>query len=616
MNKQVSMLSVILISVLASSAQAASLTWDITDTNDQTINDGAGTWNTANALWNDATPDNDNVAWNNTANAGDMAVIGAGGAGGTITLDGQIKLAGLTFNTVTSPYTLTGGSLNKVGGVLTITNDVDATISSAISGTAGLSKAGAGKLTLSGNSSYSGNTTLGLNAGTLRVTSTNALGTSPLITQTKTTLQLHIDGGGTIALPCALGWGSNNAGTIDVNNETTGTGGVIQLNGTAQTATGSSTLNVTGGNGYSLYIAKINNTAGAATTVGTMTFNPTTAALTIGTIQGGKHNSTVTDTYTLGGTNAGNAVTGLIADSTAGATTHIVKDNSSTWTLSASNTFTGATTVKAGVLRIAHGNALGATTSNTTVETAGLLELAGGIASAEPLILQGVNAAADADRIANVSGTNILSGNLSINTGGGCYGFRSDAGRLLIAGNIVKGTASSTRTFFLRGAGDGEVTGVISGTGYTPSVIKDGLGVWTLSAPNTYSGMTTVSNGTLAAGCELALKAGNALTLSGGTFDAGSFSNSLGTLTLSTGSSNTLAVASGNCTLSFTNLDGSGTLTVSGTLGPSTLRFGTSAAALTPEQRAQIKTANGRKIGLDAKGYVYAIAPGTMIRVL
>ncbi len=607
-------LSISLFAGLLTAAQAASLTWDITDTNDQTINDGAGTWNTSNALWNDVTTDNANVAWNNTANAGDTAVFGAGGAGGTLTVGQAISLTGLTFNDVTVAYTLTGGSLNKTGGVLTITNSPDVTISSPINGTAGLTKGGTGILTLSGNSSYSGNTTL--LEGTLRVTSPTSLGTSPLITQTKTTLQLHMDGGGTNALPCALAWGSNNAGTIDVNNDTTGTGGVIQLNGTAQTATGGSTLNVTGGNGYSLYIAKINNTSGNATTPGTMTFNPTTAALVIGTIKGSKHNGAVTDTYTLGGTASVNSVNGVIADSTAGATTLVVKASSSTWTLRGNNTYNGSTAINAGILRITDSNALGTTNGNTTVATAGMLELAGGIASAEPLNLQGVNAAGDADRIVNVSGSNTLSGTFSINTGGICYGFRSDADRLLIAGNIVRGTATSTRTFILHGDGDGEISGVISGAGYTPSVVKDGTGVWTLSGTNTYSGTTTVSNGTLAVGCNLALKAGNALTLSGGTFDAGSFSNSLGALTLTAGSSNTLAMTSGTCRLSFSGLSDSGTLTISGMLGPTTLRFGTSSTALTPAQRAQITMANGRKVGLDANGYVFSIAPGTLIRVL
>jgi fibronectin-binding autotransporter adhesin len=320
-----------------------------------------------------------------------------------------------------------------------------------------------------------------------------------------------------------------------------------------------------------------------------------------------------TRTLTLGGTNVGANTFAKTISNNGIAEVSLTKAGTGRWVVSGDNSFSGATTINGGVLRITNSNALGTTVSNTTVATAGMLELAGGIASPEPLILQGVNAAPDADRVVNVSGNNTLSGTLSINTGGDKYGFRSDSDKITISGNIVKGTASANRTFFLRGAGNGEISGVISGTGYTPAVIKEGLGTWILSATNTYSGLTTVSNGTLAVGCDLALNAGNALTLSGGTFDAGSFSNSLGTLTLSTGTSNTLAVADGTCKLSFSSLSGSGTLTITGTLGSTTLRFGTSSTALTPEQRAQITTANGRKIGLDANGYVFAIPPGTRI---
>jgi autotransporter-associated beta strand protein len=320
-----------------------------------------------------------------------------------------------------------------------------------------------------------------------------------------------------------------------------------------------------------------------------------------------------TRTLTLGGTNVGANTFAKTISSNGTASVSLTKAGTGRWVVSGDNSYPGATAINAGALRITHSNALGTTDGNTTVATAGILELAGGIASAEPLILQGVNAATDADRIVNVSGNNTLSGTLSINTGRDKYGFRSDVDKFTISGNIVKGSASATRTFFLRGAGNGDISGVISGTGYTPAIIKEGTGTWTLSGTNTYSGMTTVSNGTLAVGCDLALKAGNALTLSGGAFDAGTFSNSLGTLTLSTGSSNTLDVASGTCQLSFSGLSDSGTLTITGTLAPTTLRFGTSSTALTPEQRVQIKTAIGRKIGLDANGYVFAIPPGTRI---
>jgi fibronectin-binding autotransporter adhesin len=320
---------------------------------------------------------------------------------------------------------------------------------------------------------------------------------------------------------------------------------------------------------------------------------------------------------TLGGTNVGANTFAKTISSNGTAAVSLTKAGTGRWVVSGDNSFTNVTTINAGVLRITHANALGTTDGNTTVgTTAGViatLELSGGISVGEALVVHGYTTASDADRIVNVSSNNTLSGNLSINIGGDKYGFRSDSDKLTISGNIVKGTATSTRTFYLRGAGNGEISGVISGTGYTPAVIKEGAGTWTLSGTNSYSGLTTVSNGTLAVGCDLALKAGNALTLSGGTFDAGSFSNSLGTLTLSAGSTNILAVNSGTCKLSFSGLSDAGTLTITGTLAPTTLRFGTSSTALTPAQREQITTANGRKIGLGANGYVFSIPLGTQI---
>lgn len=324
-----------------------------------------------------------------------------------------------------------------------------------------------------------------------------------------------------------------------------------------------------------------------------------------------------TRTLTLGGTNIGANTFAKTISSNGTAAVSLTKAGTGRWVVSSDNSFPGATAINAGVLCITHGNALGTTDGNTTIGTTvgsiATLELSGGISVGEALVVRGYGTAANADKIVNVSGNNTLSGNLSIYTGGDKYGFRSDAGRLLISGNIVRDNATGSRTFYLRGAGDGEISGVISGTGYTPAVIKEGAGTWTLSGANTYSGMTTVSNGTLAVSCDLALKAGNALTLSGGAFDGGSCSNSLGTLTLSADSSNTLAVASGTCQLSFSGLSDSGTLTITGTLAPTTLRFGTSSTALTREQRAQITTANGRKTGLDVNGYVFAIPPGTQI---
>ena len=146
-----------------------------------------------------------------------------------------------------------------------------------------------------------------------------------------------------------------------------------------------------------------------------------------------------------------------------------------------------------------------------------------------------------------------------------------------------------------------DANSVISGSGC--GVTKIGIGTLKLCAANTYSGGTIVSNGTLVAGCDNALASGSALTLNGSTFDAGSYANTLGMLTLSDATASQLLVNSGNCTLSFTGMDGTGTLDISGTLASTSVQFGASDSALTPEQLSRI-TVNGEKTFLSTRGYL------------
>jgi hypothetical protein len=84
------------------------------------------------------------------------AVIGAGGAAGTIAINGTIQLAALTFNTANGSYTLADGSsgaLTSPGGALSITNNdtvndrcllSGASIGAKLKGTMNIDLAGAG----------------------------------------------------------------------------------------------------------------------------------------------------------------------------------------------------------------------------------------------------------------------------------------------------------------------------------------------------------------------------------------------------------------------------------------------------------------------------------------
>ena len=75
------------------------------------------------------------------------------------------------------------------------------------------------------------------------------------------------------------------------------------------------------------------------------------------------------------------------------------------------------------------------------------------------------------------------------------------------------------------------LSGVLSGTG---GLTKAGAGTLTLSAANTYTGLTTVSAGMLAYGANDVIYTGN-VTVSGGTLSLGSYSDSVGIVTLTNG---------------------------------------------------------------------------------
>jgi autotransporter-associated beta strand protein len=99
---------------------------------------------------------------------------------------------------------------------------------------------------------------------------------------------------------------------------------------------------------------------------------------------------------------------------------------------------------------------------------------------------------------------------------------------LTLSGSI-RGTAQNLT---IAGAGDTRITGTIATT--TGTLAKSGAGKLTLSAANTYTGLTTISGGTLAYGVANALSTGG-ITLNGGVLDIASFSDSVGQVTLTTG---------------------------------------------------------------------------------
>jgi fibronectin-binding autotransporter adhesin len=212
-------------------------------------------------------------------------------------------------------------------------------------------------------------------------------------------------------------------------------------------------------------------------------------------------NGGATETEVRFESDAASAFSGVIEKGTGDI--RVVKQLGGTLTLSGANTYTGTTTVQAGVL-----NVTGSLASAAVNVTGGSLQ---------------VDGASLADSAAvTLSGT----GNLTL-TGSETIG--SLAG---IAGTTVTLGANTLTT----GGNDTSTTlaGVIGGTG---GITKEGTGNFSLSGANTYDGVTTVNAGTVTAGSNAALGS----TVGGTTVAAGATLALTGGITIAAGEAISLA---------------------------------------------------------------------------
>jgi len=258
-----------------------------------------------------------------------------------------------------------------------------------------------------------------------------------------------------------------------------------------------------------------------------------------------------------------------------------------TLVLNGSNTFSGLLQVYAGTVRLGHNQALGSVAGATQIRrfddsNRGVLDLNGQSIN-EPLqFIDGGGA-----------GTTL-----------GYAGFLENQNVLASATNA--GAVTLTHHGTVRGAGDITLAGAVSGPG---QLIKAGAGALTLTGVNSYTGATAVTAGVLRLGAAGALPAASDVVLSGGTLDAGTIANAGASLTISGNS--TLALGSG-AQLTFGDSSGkpwSGTLTITGMLGPQSLRFPN---GLTTAQVLSI-TYNGARVYLTQAGYIVDYPPGTVI---
>lgn len=225
--------------------QAAILTWDTVPGNG-TVTGGVGTWNTTNSNWTtDAGATN--ISWPTTGTDNDAVF---GGTGGAV----AIAAGGVTANEITintTGYSLTTGPLTLNGNTPTITVTTGtSTISSLITGTGGLTKAGSGTLQLTtATNAYKGD--VFVNAGTLNLNGAgNFIPDSALLTIASgatVTSTAHNEAIG--ALTGAGTWaGGAGGGQLAVlgNQDASFSGTVSHSNGNAWTKSGTSIQTLSG----------------------------------------------------------------------------------------------------------------------------------------------------------------------------------------------------------------------------------------------------------------------------------------------------------------------------------------------------------------------------------
>ncbi|WP_440533699.1 autotransporter outer membrane beta-barrel domain-containing protein [Variovorax sp. YR566] len=295
---------------------------------------------------------------------------------------GRITLNGGSLQWAAANTTDISGRLNALGasGGTFDTNGNDVTLASGISGTGGLTKTGAGILTLTNANSYTGETTIsngtlklagaGTLAGATGVSLTGASAVFDLSTGSSQSVA-HLSGaaGSLVAL------GANTLTLTDNTSQTfggslTGTGGGLVKQGTGTlTLSGASTY--TGGT--ALRQGRLNLGNNLALGTGTLLMDDDT---TLGFSADGL---TIANAIQLTGNNDPVIDTGAFNAILSGAISgggFITKEGTGTLTLSGANNYTGATNVAQGTLKAGAANTFSAASAHS-VASGATLDLAG-----------------------------------------------------------------------------------------------------------------------------------------------------------------------------------------------------------------------------------------------
>lgn len=333
------------------SAQAVQ--WDVLPRN-QTITDGSGVLDTATYNLTD------NQGFQHIpANSGMNLMVGGGTAGnaGTITLSGVTGISGFTSNTPNGggAYLISGSGFSFTPASVTFDINSNITINSYLNGSIATNKTmvktGTGTLTCSPSAQPSLPRNVTVNAGLLRLTSSNLGGNTM---EGSGTLTVNSPGALEIAATHALGGDNANAQT-----ET------VILNGATMTLTGEQYLGALTLNGATINGAKDlrSPTNAVRTVVGTV-------ASVINTTISQYNTTTYNVADVTGNSTADLSLTGVILQATAGA--GLTKSGVGTLLLTNENRLTSPVTLSAGEIRVNHPGGFGTGAITSAGGTLGL----------------------------------------------------------------------------------------------------------------------------------------------------------------------------------------------------------------------------------------------------
>jgi len=514
-----------------------------------------------------------------------LAELTVNAGAGAITLGTYI---GQSWGTVNA-LSLTGGAINATANLnsfnaLTVTNSAASTFSGSLSGSGSLTKAGNGTLTLTAHNGYTGGTNV--NAGTLNIDVQGNQGASAV----GVNKSVFVASGATLRLnkTDGLGYYAANPSSLTIAGAMTTAAGIhssignfgITLNGGTLTSEGA-------GDGQGNYImdGTVTTLANAASSV--------ISANAIGLRNGSTSNQSVMFAVADGAAATDLSVSSALTNGSG--TNGLTKTGNGTLVLTGNSSYSGATNVTAGTLKIGNGGSSGSLYAPSVPGNGNLtFGGAGAIVNDGTLVYDIAGGAVYVNRTISGLGTVSVTGNQSVHfadgttisttgaqtysattTGGRYYGFNladnasvglTSAGAISMTGMLGTANGNTGRLTINTSAGNGDVTlntavGV-SGVDYglAELTVNAGVGAITLG---TYNGQAWGTANTLsltggAVNVSASLAAFSALTVTN-SWDS-TVSGSL------TGSGSLTKAGNGTLTLSALNGYTGGTNVNAGTL--------------------------------------------------